>query len=192
MSDSDVRREILRAASRLFSEKGYKSTSVREVVQAAGVTKPTLYYWFKNKEALFREVVQAHLNGMRSIMSTELNGPGSVRQRFENFSRRFIATALSESEVVHLMMIAMHPVDKEQPVLDLLEWHCSGIELLTSVLQDGVQSGELRANLHLPTAAAAWLGMVNHTLMGFIHGAPYDESAVDHLLDLYFDGVSSR
>lgn len=192
VSDSDVRTEILRAASHLFSQQGYKSTSVREVVQAAGVTKPTLYYWFQNKEALFREVVQAHLDGMRVIMDDELDPPGSVRERFERFSRRYINTALTQSEAVHLLMLAMHPVDKEQPVLDLLDWHCAGIERIASVLRDGVASGELRNDLNLATAASSWLGMVNHTLMGFLHGAPYDETALDNLLDLYFNGVSSR
>lgn len=45
-------RELARVAARLFSERGYEATSVREIVQAAGVTKPTLYYHFKSKEGL--------------------------------------------------------------------------------------------------------------------------------------------
>ena len=47
------RERILLAAASLFANKGYAGTSVREIVQTAGVTKPTLYYYFKNKEELY-------------------------------------------------------------------------------------------------------------------------------------------
>jgi AcrR family transcriptional regulator len=49
---SDVARHIARVAARLFASQGYDATSVREIVEAAGVTKPTLYYHFGSKEGL--------------------------------------------------------------------------------------------------------------------------------------------
>jgi AcrR family transcriptional regulator len=50
-------RYISRVAAKLFSERGYDATSVREIVEAAGVTKPTLYYYFQNKEGLARAIL---------------------------------------------------------------------------------------------------------------------------------------
>ena len=47
---SPVARHIARAAARLFAERGYDATSVREIVEAAGVAKPTMYYYFRSKE----------------------------------------------------------------------------------------------------------------------------------------------
>ena len=49
---SEVARHIARVAARLFAARGYDATSVREIVAAAGVTKPTLYYHFGSKEGL--------------------------------------------------------------------------------------------------------------------------------------------
>lgn len=51
-AEGEVARGIARAAARLFAERGYDATSVREIVEAAGVTKPTLYYHFGSKEGL--------------------------------------------------------------------------------------------------------------------------------------------
>ncbi len=48
---------IRQSAMRLFATKGYNATSVREIVEAAGVTKPTLYYYFQNKEELYRRLI---------------------------------------------------------------------------------------------------------------------------------------
>jgi AcrR family transcriptional regulator len=48
-------------AARLFAEQGYDATSVREIVKAAGVAKPTLYYYFQSKEGLASALLTAPL-----------------------------------------------------------------------------------------------------------------------------------
>jgi AcrR family transcriptional regulator len=44
---------ILAVAARLFADRGYDASSMREIAEAAGVTKPTVYYYFQSKEGLF-------------------------------------------------------------------------------------------------------------------------------------------
>ena len=56
--DHDAREVLLAAATALFAQKGYAGTSVREIVERAGVTKPVLYYYFENKEGLFRAILE--------------------------------------------------------------------------------------------------------------------------------------
>lgn len=51
---------LLHCALKLFAEKGYENTGISELVQAAGVTKPTLYYFFENKEGIFRAILDAN------------------------------------------------------------------------------------------------------------------------------------
>ena len=51
-SAGDMAGHIARVAARLFASQGYDATSVRTIVEAAGVTKPTLYYHFGSKEGL--------------------------------------------------------------------------------------------------------------------------------------------
>ncbi|WP_394782047.1 TetR/AcrR family transcriptional regulator [Undibacterium sp.] len=51
---SDEKRErILKAAETLFFEQGYASTTMDQIVQALGVTKPFVYYYFRNKLEIF-------------------------------------------------------------------------------------------------------------------------------------------
>ena len=45
-----VEARVLKSAIKLFSEKGYSATTIREIIAEAGVTRPVLYYYFKNKE----------------------------------------------------------------------------------------------------------------------------------------------
>src|SRR5271168_231880 len=58
---SAVARHIARVAARLFAERGFDATSVREIVEAAGVAKPTLYYYFRSKEGLAQALLTVPL-----------------------------------------------------------------------------------------------------------------------------------
>jgi len=53
--------EILDAALQLFTEKGFSSTRMIDVAKSAGISKGTLYLYFDNKEAIFRDVVQQRI-----------------------------------------------------------------------------------------------------------------------------------
>ena len=50
--------KILQVAIGLFAQKGYDATSTREIVEAAGVTKPMLYYYFGSKEGLCKAAIK--------------------------------------------------------------------------------------------------------------------------------------
>jgi AcrR family transcriptional regulator len=66
---------IARIAARLFAAKGYDATPVRAIVEAAGVTKPTLYYHFKSKAGLAKALLTDPLNrllaAMRAVLDTQ-------------------------------------------------------------------------------------------------------------------------
>ena len=80
-TDKSVSERIIAAATRLFGERGYGSTSVRELVASAGVTKPTLYYHFGSKEGLFLATAQSHLEEMDAIAREALATPGPLNDK---------------------------------------------------------------------------------------------------------------
>ncbi len=59
-----VARHLARVAARLFADRGYEATSVREIVEKAGVAKPTLYYHFQSKEGLASALLTVPLSGL--------------------------------------------------------------------------------------------------------------------------------
>jgi AcrR family transcriptional regulator len=72
---NSVARHIARSAAKLFAERGYDATSVREIVEAAGVAKPTLYYYFRSKEGLAQALLTVPLSGLvatlRNLVTSE-------------------------------------------------------------------------------------------------------------------------
>ncbi len=61
---ASVPRHLARVAARLFADRGFEATSVREIVEAAGVAKPTLYYHFQSKEGLASALLTVPLTNL--------------------------------------------------------------------------------------------------------------------------------
>lgn len=73
---STVARHIARIAARLFATQGYDATSVRTIVEAAGVTKPTLYYHFGSKEGLAQAVLTVPMRALGATLKEIVDEPG--------------------------------------------------------------------------------------------------------------------
>jgi AcrR family transcriptional regulator len=64
----DRRAQILEAAFEEFSAKGFKGATIKSIAEAAGLQSPALIYWyFPDKEALFREVLESRIPVLRTV-----------------------------------------------------------------------------------------------------------------------------
>ena len=63
-----VSERLLDAGLKLFANRGYAGTSVQEIIDEAGVAKPTLYYYFENKAGLFQALVDRALDERLRLM----------------------------------------------------------------------------------------------------------------------------
>jgi TetR/AcrR family transcriptional regulator len=74
----DVRRRILDAAEAVFAERGYAGATTREMAARAGIGKRMLFYYFPNKAALYRTVLDRIIGGMAAIHEAFRGEPGPV------------------------------------------------------------------------------------------------------------------
>lgn len=75
--------QIARAAARLFAAKGYDATPVRSIVEAAGVTKPALYYHYKSKEGLAQALIHDPLSKLVAALTSLEGTPLDPVERLE-------------------------------------------------------------------------------------------------------------
>lgn len=186
---SDSRSKILVAATRLFGEQGFSATSVREVVVEAGVTKPTLYYYFKNKEALYREALLAQLEGLRGVLDGVIGGQGSVRDRLIEFLEIYVRGGIANPASVRLVMTATAPTDRLQPRLALTEAFHLELRRLSEVFRQGVEAGEISREIDALVAASLLVGAANLTLMEGLTGSEICEDFASRIVATLFSGV---
>ncbi|MGD9032033.1 MAG: TetR/AcrR family transcriptional regulator [Desulfobacteraceae bacterium] len=81
--------EIIDVASQLFSEKGYKATSLKDIADLVGLHKTSLFHYFRNKEEILMGVMdkpmKMRMNFLDEIMnSSHLSGPEKFKQAFKS------------------------------------------------------------------------------------------------------------
>lgn len=80
--ERELKREaVLRMAVRLFNQKGFHATSLDEVAERLHVTKPTLYYYVKNKDEILFESVRIGLEAVRLGIAEATASGGSALER---------------------------------------------------------------------------------------------------------------
>ena len=65
--EQDTRGIILEKALKLFSRRGYESVGIAEIVDSAGITKPSLYYHFGSKQGLLEAIVREYGEGLTAL-----------------------------------------------------------------------------------------------------------------------------
>src|SRR5580692_12209601 len=105
---SEVTRErIMKAAERLFAERGYDGTSIRAIVAKARVNQAAINYHFDGKEGLYREVLRAAFHAMTEnqlVHAREL-GAMSREEALATFIRRQLHPLMSRDEYSRHMRI---------------------------------------------------------------------------------------
>ncbi|HEX6492701.1 MAG TPA: helix-turn-helix domain-containing protein, partial [Candidatus Dormibacteraeota bacterium] len=161
-----TRDRILRLADSLFAEHGYARVSMRLVATAAGVTKPALYYHFRNKDALFEECVLATQKRMGELLRAATASAGSLEERVTAVAQ-ILLTGTPHHPVLVQNDIAEHLPTEVRERLDR-GFQENVIGPLAGLFADAGTRGELRPDVSDEVAATSTLGVC----MAFLPVAP--------------------
>jgi TetR/AcrR family transcriptional regulator len=100
----DTKGTIIEAALSLFSRRGYESTGVQEIADAAGITKPTLYYYFGSKQGLLEAVVTSYGETFTGIIRKEAEYRHDLVINLSGLFRETLCFALEHRDFFRLMM----------------------------------------------------------------------------------------
>ena len=144
--DRSARERLLREAADLFNRKGYAATSVGEIVAAAGVTKPVLYYHFESKEGLYLRMMEEGLGSFRAAVEAALkNDKGTVADRIRRLCETIVGHALENLSIVRLTRGIHHAPPQGAPALDVCVFPRTIQATLLQLVEEGVRTGEFAA-----------------------------------------------
>lgn len=85
------REAILKRAAALFAQHGYVGTSMNDVAVACGLSKPTLYHYYRDKDEMLASIAEGHVSRlMQLVESVEADSPGAPEDRLEMLITRFL------------------------------------------------------------------------------------------------------
>ena len=159
-SDNSVRQKIIKSAIQLFTTKGYAATSVREIVEASGVTKPVMYYYFKNKEGLFMHLVGEADRIFSGMVEQVRTSPGTAREKLFLFFTGMITMLDEHRDIARVLHSIEVSPQQGAPAFD---HHCQRDkfrDFVMELLAEAVANGELRRG-NLSDYAWVFLGIAH-------------------------------
>jgi AcrR family transcriptional regulator len=132
---------ILSKALELFARKGYEATSVREICEAAEITKPTLYHFFGSKEGVYRAIVDGALHDFRQSVESIMGGPGAPADKLHRFARAPFERVRENEELFRFLVALAHNPASAAPRTDFPTFYEGIVALVASVVEKGVREG---------------------------------------------------
>lgn len=102
-----TRRRVLAEAQRLFAAQGFHDTSLAEIARAAGITAPSLLYYFPNKEALCDEVLRITWRRLGDELRPVLASGVGLDEMFDALLRALIVAEARDQELLTALSAAM-------------------------------------------------------------------------------------
>lgn len=143
-----TRKAILRAAVRLFDQKGYEKTSIEELAREAGVGKGTIYTYFQTKTQIFYAFCEEQLEFVHAELAskTDPNAP-IIEQIMTIFMGEFIHVTQNKEFGRFFMQQVLFPEDRDKESHEEVDnqW----LDLLFSIFSRAQKKNELRQDIEL-------------------------------------------
>ena len=156
----DTRTAILDAAERLFSTRGFAATTIKQIGTEAGVNAALLYYYFADKETLYREVLGRVLSGLITTGGKAFDDAPSPEAAIRSLIRVQAAVLASTPFVPRL--IARELVDNEaaHATQHITRLAAELFTRLCAMIRDGQRAGIFRDDLDPQFAAISTISQV--------------------------------
>ena len=162
---SEKQIQIIEAAEKLFSEKGFNGTSVRDIAEHAGVNLAMISYYFGSKEKLMEALFTYRGDSIRMQLEGMLYNKGmepleKFYQLIDYYIERF-----QKQECFHRIMAREQIVHTKGATAELmLNLKKTNLELIRKLVQEGQKAGQFKKNVDISLMMATLIGTVNHVL----------------------------
>jgi AcrR family transcriptional regulator len=188
--DIAVRERLLAAALQLFTARGYAATTVREIVETAGVTKPSLYYYFNSKEGIYLALMQGAGETFSATLSEILAAGGSAQDRILRFCSGMFSASRANLDLVRLIYAMFFGPPQGAPHYDIDALFTRMLATITDAVTSGITSGEFRP---LPVRELTWgiMGIFNTILEEQLSqpNPRIDAAGLAATLTIFLDGI---
>jgi len=185
-----ARRRLIEAAIQIFDRKGYAASSVREIAEAAGVTKPVVYYHFGSKEGLLVAILDEAVRDFSSTIDAAVARAGTARERMVRLCEDvygLFERNVSVARVAHMVFLGPRDV---APPYDLMVLERRLRESVVRIVTDGQAADELR-DVDAEDVALATMGILEgcQDRQMFPELSQVGHDGLRRILNLLFDGL---
>ena len=188
------KKQIINAAEEVFTQKGFDQARMDDIAEETGLSKGTLYLYFKSKEDLITAILdrmfQYEFRQFEALNLTEMNAADAIWKITDLLTKDILGLQRLMPIVYQFLALAFR---NRHVQLALKKYINQYVDILIPIIQRGIDSGEFR-QVDARTAAIAMGAMIEGTLLLWV----YDKSLVKpeyHIrsgMNLLLEGVQAR
>lgn len=186
---------MLQAALKSFARSGYAATSVQEIVDAAKVSKPALYYYFEDKAQIFQALVDQAHDERYEIMQAAAARGRTVAEKLEEVITALFEFSLQNRELVRLAFATAFAAPGESP--GAAKCHEKGrrnFEFIRGVMEEGQSSGELDRRFNTDELSMGIYGqLMSHIMIKLLAPeCPLNRETAKQIVRLFLNGAARK
>lgn len=185
------RQYIFDAAAEIFTRKGYHKTTVEEIAAAIGVSKGTIYYYFKNKEELYLAIIREGIDHFHKQLVKAAESTIEPRDKIRKLIRGHFVFCEKEKNLVFLFIKELSNTEFNREILTGMLAKC--LQVYRNVIEEGI-AGKVFRPVNSEIVSSAVFGMLTITAihyLGYSSGIPL-QTAGKTLEDIFFNGLCCR
>jgi AcrR family transcriptional regulator len=159
LSVDERRRQLIDAGSALFAEHAFEEISMRQIAQAAGISKPLLYHYFPSKIELFKAAVADQAAELQRLI--EPAGEGTAFEQLSRSLDAYLAWIESNSKAWSKLMRSAATLPEAGELVD--EFRSATLERIIRTL-----TGRRKPRPALRVALQGWLGYIDAVIFDWI------------------------
>jgi len=184
--------KIMDTAEVLFTERGYKAVSIRDIAEACQVTNAALYYHFDSKEELFEQVLDAHTRKLAERMQIAANKGDTTKNKVAAILIEYGQITADHRSPMFLMSHAGYKAQDEKTRAAAARLVKLMMAPLEGVLAGAIAQGELRSTRGNYSPAAMLVGMLTglyrHQRQCF--GQGFSPELVEQIVEVFWQGMA--
>ena len=193
--NSATRHQILQAALKRFAHSGYAATSVQQIVDDAKVSKPTLYYYFKDKAGLFQALVSEAHDERYRLMQESAQRASGLREQLVEILTVLFAYFRENRELMRISLATAFASPGELPEgLSYVDKCERNFEFVHSLMKQGIKSRTLDDKFESRELAFGFYGQANAHLMAHLlmPETSLNRATANRVVELFLSGASKR
>lgn len=189
------REEIFKAALELFAQRGYSGASLQHIVEAARLTKPTLYYYFKSKEGLFNALLEYAFDEFYARVQAAVARTEGVEAQLTEMLASVFEFFRERKNLTRLAFASAFAAPEEMPVSpEIQKKRRRNFEFVHDVIKQGLAAGELDRRLSSQELVYGIYGALCFYVKAniLLPGTQLDRATAKRIVSLFMDGARKR
>jgi TetR/AcrR family fatty acid metabolism transcriptional regulator len=166
-SGADKRSRILRAAIRIFSQKGFFNSKVSEIARASGVADGTIYLYFKNKDDLLISLFEEKMGEVVAGVRQRISAGGDALAKLRIFIDNHMELLDREAGLIEVLQVELRQSKKflkDYTPVKFFEY----LEVISDILEEGKREGLFRPDLNVSVARRAIFGALDELCLTYV------------------------